>query len=203
MQMLIQDTTSNQRKQGKYQIRYDKDGEMYFSAEQRNWIQHMLRKNLGHKNIAFFIWQHGLPELLEAPLRMKPQSREQLQSILEEGIHWHASLLQSLVAYSTGPELEHARRMSDLGQAAWRRPKRQTYFAAKEKLKRGKRLCEQRDSKKRGYDEMSATEQQILEDYDTRKSRARVKEASLRVDRKPFRGFLVSKHSSRHRTSSR
>jgi len=183
MQMLTQDTTPNQRKERKYQIHYDKHGETVFTREQRSWIQHMLRKNLGHENVAFFIWQHGLPELLEAPLRTKPPSREQLQSILEEGIHWHASLLQSLVAYSTGPELEHARRMSDLGQAAWRRPKRQTYVAAKEKLNRGKRLCEQRDSKKRGYDEMSATEQHILEDYDTLKVQKRVNEASLRVDR--------------------
>ena len=190
MQMLLQDTTPSQRKQRKYQIRYGEDGETLFSAEQRSWIQHMLRKKLGHKNVAFFIWQHGLPELLDAALRKNKPSAERLQSILEDGMRWHASLLRSLVEYSTGPQMEYARRMSDLGLTAWRRPKRQTYLAAKEKLNRGKRLCEQRDAKKRADDEMFATEQRNLEDHDTRKLRKRVIEASFRVDRKLFRGDL-------------
>ena len=160
---------------------------MVFTGAQRSWITLMLRKNLGHRNVAFFIWQHGLPELLEAPLRNHEPSPEMLQGILEEGLRWHASLLQSLVAHSTGPQMEHARRMSDLGLAAWRRLKGQTYLVAKEKLIRGKRLCQQRDSNKRRYGDMSATEQRLLEDYDTRKSQKIVDEASLRVDKRPFR----------------
>ena len=162
MQMLIQDTTPNQRKQPKYQIHYDKDGETIFTWEHRSWIQHMLRKNLGHENVAFFIWQHGLPELLDAPWRKHAPSPEMLQGILEEGLRWHASLLQSLVAHSTDPQMEHARRT----------------------------LEPHYTFQKRRYDEMSATEQPILEDYDTLKLRKRVDEASLRVDRKPFRGVF-------------
>ena len=190
MQMLRHDTTPGQRRERKYQIQYDEDGEIRVSEEQRSWIQHMLRKNLGHKNVAFFIWQHGLPELLEAPLRKNKASPDMIQGILEDGMRWHASLLRSLVEHSTGPQMEHARRMSDLGMVAWRRPKRQALVAAKEKLNWGKHLCEQRDSNKRGYDEMSTTEQHVLEEYDTSRLQKRVDEASLRVDRKPFRGDL-------------
>ena len=46
----------------------------------------MLRKNLGRKNVAFFILQQGIPELFDAPLRNEALSREQLQSILEDGV---------------------------------------------------------------------------------------------------------------------
>ena len=54
--------------------------------------------------------------------------------MLEDGMRWYASLLQSLVEHDERP-----------GQA----------------LSQGKRLGLERDSKKRTYDEMFATEQQI------------------------------------------
>ena len=95
-----------------------------------------------------------------------------------------------LLEHDKGPELAHAQRMGSLELTAWRRAKQQAYLAAKEALYQGKRLCEQRDSNKRGYDEMSVTERITLEDYDTDKLRKRVNEASLRVNRKPFRGSL-------------
>ena len=189
-QMLTQDTTPDQRKEKTIQIRYDTNGEIHVSSQQRSWIQHMLRKKLGHKSVALFILQHGLPELFDPPLRKNKPSKELLESILEKGMRWHASLLQSLLEHDKGPELAHAQRMSCLELTAWRRAKQQAYLAASEAFYQGKRLCEQRDSNKRSYDEMSATEQATLEDYDTDKLRKRVNEASLRVNRKPFRGSL-------------
>ena len=41
---------------------------------------------------------------------------------------------------------------------------------AKQQINEDVRLSKQRDSGKRKFEEMSATEQQILEDYDTRKT---------------------------------
>ena len=41
---------------------------------------------------------------------------------------------------------------------------------AKQRLNEGARLSEERDSSKRKFEDMSATEQQILEEYDTRKT---------------------------------
>ena len=190
VQMLAQDTTPEQRRDKKYQIRHNELGEVHVSVQQRSWIQTMLRKYLGHKDVAFFIWHNGLPELINPPPGISKSSKEVLQSILDDGMRWHASLLQSLIEHRTGPELEHARRMSSREMAAWRLPKQQKCRAAKEALKRGQRLREERDSNKRSYDEMSATEQQLLEDFETQVLEKRVKEASLRVDMKPFRGSL-------------
>ena len=70
-----------------------------------------------------------------------------LQSILEKGMEWHASLLQSLIKYDQRPGVEHARQMSDLEQTAWRRKKREAYLQAKHAFSEGKRLAEERDPK--------------------------------------------------------
>ena len=113
-----------------------------------------------------------------------------LQSILEKGMVWHASLLQSLIKYDTRPGVEHARQMSDLEQTAWRRKKREAYLQAKHAFSEGKRLAEERDSKKMTYFDMSAREQQLVEDFDTKELKKHVDEKSLRVDRTPFRGSL-------------
>lgn len=110
--------------------------------------------------------------------------------MLEDGVHWHASLLQSLVEHEKRPGLAHARQMSDRQQTAWRRQKKQAYLYAKQALSQGKRLSKDRDSNKRRYDEMSATEQQTLEDFDTNKLQKLVDLTSLRVEKTPFRGSL-------------
>ena len=74
-------------------------------------------------------------------------------------MHWHASLLRSLIEHDQRPGLAHERQMSDLQQTAWRRQKQQAHLHAKQALAQGKRLCENRDSRKRAYSEMSSTEQ--------------------------------------------
>ena len=54
----------------------------------------------------------------------------------------------------------------------------------------GQRLVKARDSKKMTFQEMSATEQQLLEDFETNKSRRRYAEA--RAARLPsFRGKML------------
>ena len=44
----------------------------------------------------------------------------------------------------------------------------------------------ERDSKKRSYDEMSATEQQLLQDFDEHTLQKHVDKTSLRIEKKPF-----------------
>ena len=140
----------------------------------------------------FFILQHGLPELFDAPIRKEKPSQELLQSIIEDGMRWHASLLQSLVLHKERPGLAHARRMSNLLDTVWRREKQEACLAAKQAVSRGRRLCMERDSKKRSYDEMSATEQQLLQDFDEHRLQKHVDKTSLRIEKKPFRGSVLS-----------
>ena len=61
---------------------------------------------------------------------------------------------------------------------------------AKQQFNEGARLSEQRDSGKRIFENMSATEQQILEDYDTRKTQK--EHAKIFGKRLPqFRGKMI------------
>ena len=68
--------------------------------------------------MAFFILQHGLPELFDVPVRTQKPSQEMLQSILDEGMFWHASLLQSLIKHGDRPGLHIGD--SHLGPPWWR-----------------------------------------------------------------------------------
>ena len=61
---------------------------------------------------------------------------------------------------------------------------------AQQRLQEGARLSEQRDNGKRKFEKMSATEQQILEDHDTRKTHKQyAKAAGKRFPE--FRGKMI------------
>ena len=90
--------------------------------------------------------------------------------MLEEFMTWHASLLQSLIQRHNRPDVIMARKLSDLTLGEWQRVRRQCKMEAKQRLDNGAFLAEQRDSGKRNYDDMSATEQEMVEDYDTQKA---------------------------------
>ena len=61
---------------------------------------------------------------------------------------------------------------------------------AKQRFNEGVRLSKQRDSGKRKLEKMSATEQQILEDYDTRKThKEHAKASGKRLPQ--FRGKMI------------
>lgn len=113
-----------------------------------------------------------------------------LQSIIEYGMRWHASLLRSFVEHNERPGLAHARRMIDKEHIAWRHQRREACLVAKPALSRGRRLSMERDSKKRSYYEMSAEEQQLLEDFDVRRLQKQVDKTSTRVENKAFRCSL-------------
>ena len=187
--MLLHDLLPHQSNDPTYQIQYNSKGIVSLSGNQRSWISLMLRKNLGHKNVARFILQNGLPELFDAPLREEKPSQEQLQSILANGVTWYASLLLSLVEHDRRPGLAHARQMSTL-EPDFRRQKQQAHLDAKQALAKGKRLCEDRDSRKRTYSEMSATERRILDDFDAKNLHTRVAETKCAVDKTSFHGSI-------------
>ena len=110
--------------------------------------------------------------------------------MLEDGMQWYASLLQSIVDHEKKPELHTARKLAALGQEDWRRKRQEEKREAQKRVAQGFRLAEERDTNKRSYDAMSATEQEILEDFDTRKSHRKV--AKLIVKRiEPFQGRLI------------
>ena len=63
-----------------------------------------------------------------------------------------------------------ARKLSDLNQGEWQRARRQCKMEAEQRLDNGAFLAEQRDSGKRKFNDMSAAEQEMVEDYDTQKA---------------------------------
>ena len=89
------------------------------TRKQRNLINDVLRKNMGDPRVAYYIFQHGVPTLLLGPTVTYPRlqrnrpdcyiSRREmtlhsmleekalLQSMLEEFMTWHASLLRCLL----------------------------------------------------------------------------------------------------------
>ena len=64
-----------------------------------------------------------------------------------------------------------ALKLSDLNEGEWRETRQQLKKEAKQRLKDGARLSKQKDTRKRMWNEMSSTEKQLIEDYETNKSR--------------------------------
>ena len=190
LDLLTNDLLPEQVEDEKYQIRRDEEtGEILVTGKQRSWINLMLRKNLGHSKVAYFIFNHGIPELFDTQLTRKRVTEALLQNMLEHGMRWHASMLQSILEHENHPDMEQARQLSALDQGEWRQQRQERKHQAKQRMVQGNRLAMERDTNKRKFEDMSATEQQCLEDFDTEKSRKQYDEA--RASRPPiFRGSL-------------
>ena len=74
---------------------------------------------------------------------------------------WHASLLHSLLDHESHPDMANARKLASLDQRLWQQERREKKAQAREAIVQGERLVAERDSKKRTFQEMSATEQQL------------------------------------------
>ena len=61
-------------------------------------------------------------------------------------------------------------RLSDINEGEWREQRRQLTCDAKQQIKDGARLLKQKETSKRTWDDMSSTEKQLIEDYETNKS---------------------------------
>jgi len=191
LDLLSNDLTPEQRHGAKYKIIKDKKtGEIPVTTKQRSWINTILRKNLGHSKVAYFIFNHGVPALLDLPLRRKAPSKAMLQSMLEELMTWHASLLQSILDRQNHPDMANARKLAALDQTVWRMHRRERKKEAQQRMVQGSRLVKERDSSKRNFEDMSAAEQQVLEDFDTGRSAQRhAKECEKKLP--CFRGKML------------
>ena len=87
----------------------------------------------------------------------------------EEIMTWHASLLQSLLERQQHPDMTTARRLSNLDEKQWRAERQQRKWEAKQGVRQGKILAEQRDEYKRKIKHMSTGEQEVLKEFGTKK----------------------------------
>ena len=196
LDLLTNEVWPQQRKDPKYKIRKDtKTGQVIVSAAQRSWINALLRKNLGDNRAAYFILNHGLPALLDAPLSRKALNRPKLQSMVQELMTWHASLLQSILDRQQHPGMADAHKCGAKDQNEWRRHRQEKKSQAWADLREGQDLAKERDSGKRKFYTMSATEQQLVEDYDSDRLNKRYKQTKVKK-LPPFHGkklpFLIS-----------
>ena len=98
LDLLSNDLTPEQRLDPKYKIRRDRvSGEERIIDKQRSWINHMLRKNLGDYRVAYFIFNNGLPEILDLERGRRAPDKAMIQNMLEELMMCHAYLLQSIL----------------------------------------------------------------------------------------------------------
>ena len=183
--ILTNDLTEAQMQNPAYKLRKGKA----ITTDQRSLINVILRKNLGDSRVAGFLFNHPVPRLLDLPLGFK-LTKALLQNMLEEFMTWHASLLRSLLDHKQHPDVIMARKLSDLDQSEWQRQRRLWKKEAKQRMNYGASLAEQRDSNKRKFDDMSATEQQTLHDFDTQKAKKRY-EATCAKKTPQFRGKML------------
>ena len=170
------DLTPNQKKNPKYQLRKGTS----ITTPQRSFVNNILRKNLGDARIAQYILEHGVPTLLDLPLQRHPLRRAAMETMLEELMIWHACLLQWLVKRQDNPNTIIARKLSDLNQKEWQAERRHRKYELQQQLRQGTHLAELRDSKRKRFDDMSATEQRVLEDYDCGKLQKRLDDVRVR-----------------------
>ena len=93
---LTHDLTPEQKNDPVYRFR---EGQSV-TGKQRSTINTVLRKNLGDHRVAHYIFEHGVPPLLDPPLRRKRPDcyKALLQNMLEEFMMWQADLLRWLLA---------------------------------------------------------------------------------------------------------
>ena len=171
---------------------------------QRSFVDNLIRKHIGDKKLALFIFRHGAPRILLTPADVMLQSRpnnaldEELEErvrhvgdAIREGLAFLVAFIVSIRAYRTDAALPEARRLSARDATEQRRTaiqERKRELAAVRALeKKGKQLVELRDQKKRDYADMTSGEQQILEDYETGRLEKRRKAATVPRPA-PFRG---------------
>ena len=113
--------TPKQKGDPAYWLREDKS----VTTKQRSLINNVLRKNLGDSRVAYYIFQHGVPTLLDPPRqRRRPDCyRALLQNMLEEFMTWHALLLRCLLERRGTKSNEYKNRIISLDESCdpgWR-----------------------------------------------------------------------------------
>ena len=174
------------------------------NTPQRSFVASLIRKHIGDKKLALFIFRHGAPRILRAPADVMLQSRpnnapdEELEErvrhvgdVTREGLAFLAAFIVSIRDYRTDAALPEARRLSARDATEQRRTaileRKRKLAAVSAQEKKGKRLVELRDQKKRDFADMTREEQQIVEDFETGKLEKRRRTATVPRPA-PFRG---------------
>jgi hypothetical protein len=171
--LLEHDLLPHQQINTRYCLRTRFEGDTYLNNYQRSFTDNMLRKNLGSKQVAFHIWQHGLPSITDG-CYSKEVDTCMLQSSMEEGLHWYAALATSIVTHESQSGFHTQQSLGSIHPDEQQERRRETLQRAREALRKGKALVEERDRKKRKYDDMRCSEQRALEDYETGKAQRSV-----------------------------
>ena len=154
------DLTPQQKNTRKYKLREGAS----ITTEQRSLVNVILRKNLGDARIALFILANGIPTALDAPRDTQSLEREAIEPMLNELMIWHCRLLRQLVMRQDDPNTIIARKLSDLNQRDWQAERRVRKWTLQQEV---------RDAKRKRLHQMSATEQRVLEEYETGKLQKR------------------------------
>ena len=156
-----------------------------YTTPQRSFIKSILRTNLGDSKVAFRIWEVGLPRIARESVQGITDVC-MLQSCMYDCLHWFASLAKDLVQHTGHPDYPVQLALSSLTPSADQNRRKEKLQQARQKLLTGKRLAAMRESKKRTYDEMCPSDQQVLEDFETGKCQKHVR--ANQVERlQPFR----------------
>ena len=116
-QLLENDLLPHQMNDRKYIVRFTERGRVQLSTFQRSFTDNMLRKFLGDKKVAMYIWTNGLPMLFDRPMLLHRTATEHsetldmLQSTMDDALRWYAALARSIVQYEARPELEVRREL--------------------------------------------------------------------------------------------
>ena len=167
--LLTHDLLPHLKKDKRYRLRNNFDGDTHLSSVQRSFTDNMLSKSLGDKKIAFFIWQHGLPSVADPPLVYRRRHRldiGMLQSGLDECLRWYSRLANDIVVHQTQTAFEHQHSASSLDeqQRQWQQRCREAPQKARDALQIGAALAKQMAGSKRSYDDMNdAHDNQIPE----------------------------------------
>ena len=124
--MLQHETTPDQKQTERFQIT-----ESGVTSRQTSWAKAMLRKNLGDAKTVFFIFHHGIPQLLQSPYRTTLSvDADAFSKIFPEFVQWHASLLLSLVKHKERYETQVA-------EYKWRERKNEEAAIARDRIIKG------------------------------------------------------------------
>jgi hypothetical protein len=188
--LLTDDLLPHQKRDSRYCLRNNFEGDTYLSGFQRSFTNSMLRKLLGDKRVAFLIWQHGIPSLADRPvvLDSKVLNMGMLQSGLDECLQWYSCLANDIVVHQTQESFDAQLSASSLDEQERQRQqtRRQALQKARDALRLGAALAKQRKDRKRSYDDMDDAEQKTLEDYETGRTK-KAKQDFTTPRMKPFR----------------
>ena len=114
-----------------------------------------------------------------------------LQSGLDECLQWYSFLANDIVGHQIQEGFDAQLSASSLDEQEQQRQqtRREALQEARDALRLGASLAKERDDRKRSYWDMNDTEQKILEDYETGRTK-KAKQRSTTPRLKPFRGKL-------------